>query len=164
MAGKPTLSQADVVALLKNPSDENRASAAGKVAETFSTGALSSKERELAEDIFRTMVHDAAVRVRVALSEALQENPDVPHDVAATLARDIDEVALPMIEKSSVLTDEDLIERSFHKKSVFLCQSCCWFLRKMQKNSVQLSKCDSKIRMESGECFVPGTVSNRNQD
>lgn len=110
MAEKQTLSQTDVASLLKNPSDENRADTAEKVAATFSAGQLSDKERALAEDIFRTMVHDAAVRVRSALSESLRDNPEVPHDVAMSLARDVDEVALPMIEKSSVLNDEDLID------------------------------------------------------
>ena len=110
MSEYKTLSREDVAKLLENPGPESRAEAATKVAESFSSGNLSDSERAIAEDIFRTMVHDATVRVRAALSESLNKNPDVPHDVAVTLARDVDEVALPMITKSSVLTDEDLIE------------------------------------------------------
>lgn len=105
-----TLTGSDVSRLLQDPSPENRANAAVKVSSAFKAGDLSDREREIAETIFRTMVKDAAVRVRTALSESLADNPDVPHDVAMSLAQDIEEVALPMIEKSYVLTDEDLME------------------------------------------------------
>ena len=103
------LTAADVASLLSNPSSDSRAETAGKVAESFSAS-LSEKERALAEEIFRVMVKDAAVRVRKALSDSLKDNPDVPQDVAVSLAKDVDEVALPMVESSSVLTDADLIE------------------------------------------------------
>ncbi|KAF0145802.1 MAG: hypothetical protein FD153_194, partial [Rhodospirillaceae bacterium] len=33
----------------------------------------------------------------------------MPHDIAMTLARDVDVVALPMLEFSDVLTSEDLV-------------------------------------------------------
>ncbi|MCK0070512.1 DUF2336 domain-containing protein [Kordiimonas laminariae] len=110
MAEKTTLSSADVAKLLQDPSGENRAVAASKVASTFSADSLSDKEREIAESIFRHMLKDAEVRVRQALSESLKENPEVPHDVASALAKDVDEVAMPLIESSVVLTDADLIE------------------------------------------------------
>ena len=109
MASGSKLTSADVARLLQDPNIENRADAAAKVADTFGSDGLSGAEREIAEDIFRTLVRDAAVRVRQALSETLADNPDVPHDVALTLAQDVDEVALPVIEKSAVLTDADLI-------------------------------------------------------
>ncbi len=89
---------------------ENRAEAAAKVAGTFGAAELTESERKIAEDIFRVMLKDAAVRVRQALSESLKDNPDVPYDVATSLAQDVDEVAIPVIEFSSVLTDKDLID------------------------------------------------------
>lgn len=110
MAKNKSLTSADVSRLLQDPSPENRADTAVKVSGAFTAGDLSERERELAENIFRTMVKDAAVRVRTALSESLADNPDIPHDVAKNLALDIEEVALPMIESSSVLTDFDLVE------------------------------------------------------
>ena len=102
------LREEDVARLLANPSADTRAEIAVKIAEQHP--ALSSAQRKLAEDIFRLMVKDAEVRVREALSKQLKENPMVPHDVALTLARDVDAVALPMLQFSEVLTDEDLIE------------------------------------------------------
>lgn len=109
MASGSKLTSSDVARLLQDPNEENRADAASKVADTFGSDTLSTAERAIAEDIFRTLVKDAAVRVRQALSETLADNPEVPHDVALTLAQDVDDVALPVIEKSAVLTDSDLI-------------------------------------------------------
>lgn len=110
MSDETTLSSADVAKLLQDPNSENRAAAAEKVASTFAGESLTDGERAIAEDIFRAMLKDAAVRVREALSDSLKDNPMVPHDVAAALAKDVETVAMPMIECSSVLTDEDLVE------------------------------------------------------
>ncbi len=104
------LTQADVLKLLEEPSAETRAATAEKVGAYFASGAPSEAERVLAEDIFRAMVKDAELRVRKALADTLKASPDLPHDVAVSLANDVDEVALPVIESSVVLSDEDLIE------------------------------------------------------
>lgn len=104
-----TLNQGDVTRLLNDPTPEVRIDTASKVANSFDPGALSESERALAEDIFRIMLKDAEVRVRQALSENLKENGSVPHDVAMALAEDVDQVALPIIEFSQVLSDEDLV-------------------------------------------------------
>ena len=104
------LTGADVARLLQDPSPENRADAAEKVSTQFAAGDLNDNERAIAEDIFRAMVKDAEVRVRRALSESLKDNPEIPHDVASDLARDVSEVAMPILECSEVLSDEDLVE------------------------------------------------------
>ncbi len=104
------LSQEDVKNLLEDPSPESRASAAGKLSGQFSADALSSEERHIAEDIFRLMVRDVELRVREVLAENLKESPDVPHEVAVSLARDEDSVSLPFIEMSDVLSSDDLIQ------------------------------------------------------
>lgn len=103
------LNKADVARLLADPTPEARAETATKVAASFNPATLSDSERTLAEDIFRLMLKDAAVRVRQALSENLKDSAVVPHDVALALANDVDQVAVPMIESSSILTDEDLV-------------------------------------------------------
>ena len=104
------LDSSDVARLLKEPKAENRAVAASKVSEQFSAGNLSDEERKIAEEIFKIMVKDAEVRVREALSESLKSSDSIPHDVAVTLANDVKEVSMPMLEFSEVLTDEDLVE------------------------------------------------------
>lgn len=103
-----TLNEEDVARLLANPSTDIRVEIAGKIAGQHQ--GLSASQRKLAEDIFRLMAKDAEVRVREALARQLKENPTVPHDLATTLARDVESVSLPMLQFSEVLTDEDLIE------------------------------------------------------
>ena len=102
------LNEEDVARLLANPSGDTRAEIAGKIAAQHA--GLSESQRRMAEDIFRVMVKDAEVRVREALSRQLKENPLVPHDVALALAGDVDTVALPMLQFSEALSDEDLVE------------------------------------------------------
>jgi uncharacterized protein (DUF2336 family) len=104
------LSAEDVARLLSDPSPQNRAETAAKIADGFGEGTLTQAERKLAEDIFRLMVKDAEERVRRMLSQHLKSCRDVPHEVAAALARDVESVAIPMLTYSEVLTDEDLIE------------------------------------------------------
>lgn len=103
------LSQADVLSLLADPSAENRAETARKVGEQFSEAPLGPTERKLMEDIFRVMVKDVEVKVRQALSQSLKESPELPREIALSLANDVAEVALPIIEFSDVLSDADLI-------------------------------------------------------
>lgn len=105
-----TLTAEDVNRLLSDPSGEARAETADKLSRQFGELELTDSERQLAIDIFRLMVRDAEVRVREALSTNLKENPMVPNDIAVSLARDVDSVALPILEFSTVLTNEDLIE------------------------------------------------------
>jgi uncharacterized protein (DUF2336 family) len=94
---------------MADPSPDARAETAAKVATKFEHRELSEAERRIAEDIFRALVKDAEVRVREALSANLKASPDVPHEVAVSLARDVDSVALPILKFSEVLTEEDLI-------------------------------------------------------
>jgi len=107
---RPTLTQADVQQLVDDPSAANRATAASKIAANYSGDAFSGDERGLAEDIFRIMVRDTAVRVREALSAELKDCPTLTHDVAWALANDVETVALPVLQSSTVLSDADLIE------------------------------------------------------
>ena len=109
MEPRQTLTQKDVNRLLQDPSSENRATMAGKIASQLEHE-LTPAERKIAEDIIGLMARDAVVLVRQALSENLRHIPDVPHDIALRLALDVESVALPILESSSVFSDEDLIE------------------------------------------------------
>jgi uncharacterized protein (DUF2336 family) len=104
------LSIADVKRLLSEPTEEARAEIAVKVASQFRNVVLTPRERDLALEILGYLVHDVAANVRHALSSALCDLADAPHKIVLELARDIDEVALPVLENSNVLTDEDLVE------------------------------------------------------
>lgn len=109
MGAEHQLSVEDVRKLLSDPSVENRTLTAQKVGAAFAAGTLNERERVLAEDIFRIMVRDVEQKVREALSHSIRLSPDLPHDVAVALANDIASVALPIIEASTVLTDDDLL-------------------------------------------------------
>ena len=82
---------------------------ATKVAAGFGSSALGAEERRIAEDILRSLVKDAEVRVREALSAQLKDCPELPRDVALTLAQDVESVALPVLRYSEVLNDDDLV-------------------------------------------------------
>lgn len=103
------LTSADVGRLLSEHSPEARAETAAKIANQFDRGSMTAAERQMAEDIFRLLVKDAEVRVRQALAVHLKESALLPHDVAMALARDVEDVSLPILQFSKVLTDEDLI-------------------------------------------------------
>jgi uncharacterized protein (DUF2336 family) len=104
------LDQSDVARLMAGSSPDARVDTSTKIAAKFDAGDLSASERRIAEDIFRALAQDVELRVREALSAHLKSTPDLPHDVAIALARDVGSVALPMLKFSEVLTDADLIE------------------------------------------------------
>jgi uncharacterized protein (DUF2336 family) len=104
------LSASDVQRLIANPSGEARAETAAKVAEAFELGSLSDAERQLAEQIFRVMVQDVEVKVRESLSSHLKSSANLPHDIALKMAKDVEQVALPVLEFSKVLSDSDLVD------------------------------------------------------
>ena len=103
------LTIADVERLLSDPSEDARAEVAAKVARQFSEVELLPRERELAHEILGYLVHDVAISVRESLSRCLTDNPAAPRNLVLQLARDIDPVASPGLERSPVLTDEDLV-------------------------------------------------------
>ena len=105
-----TLSQADVAKLLAEPSPHVRSELAGKLAQELDSPRLTEHELTLAQDIVRVMAKDVEVTVRQALAQSLRKAARLPHDVAVKLANDIESVALPILEHSEVLTDDDLAD------------------------------------------------------
>lgn len=108
MTGK--LTNQDLERLLTDPSTENRAAMAAKIAGEFHDGELAPAEREIALEIFSIMVEDAEARVRAALAEHLRDCADISHALALRLASDEDAIAAPMLRSSELLTDDDLTE------------------------------------------------------
>ncbi len=104
------LTRSDIHELLESSDDDVRANVAAKVATEFKAARLSDSERRIAEDILRIMTKDAATRVRAAISTSLDQCPDVPRDLVLDMAKDVEQVALPVLEHSPVLTDDDLVE------------------------------------------------------
>jgi uncharacterized protein (DUF2336 family) len=71
---------------------------------------LTERERTLMFSILRQMIHDAEMSVRRVVSAQLAERDDAPRDLVQRLANDEIEVAYPILTKSTVLHDTDLIE------------------------------------------------------
>jgi uncharacterized protein (DUF2336 family) len=105
----------DVQRLLADPSPAARADTAAKVALAYANEneggpALTAVEKELAQAIIAALARDAEVMVRQALAEHLRDSPQLPRGVAMKLARDVAEVATPLLQFSPVFNEADLIE------------------------------------------------------
>ncbi|MDE3060698.1 MAG: DUF2336 domain-containing protein, partial [Pseudomonadota bacterium] len=103
------LTQLDAKSLMEEPSPEARGLLASKIAKDYCDGNFNTVEADLATDIFRILSRDVEIHVRHALAEELAHSPDVPHDIIRRLAGDEPEVAAPVLEFSSVLTEDDLV-------------------------------------------------------
>lgn len=76
---------------------------------------LSTAGKEIARDltlqVLARLAEDQASRVRQIVAEAIKDAADVPPDLVLKLARDVEiRVAAPIIERSPLLSDTDLLE------------------------------------------------------
>ena len=99
----------DVDMLVNHREPGSRASAATRICQTVRAGGLSDEERNFALELMDYMARDALEIVRRALAVTLRNSPELPREIALKLIADIDNIAVPVIAHSPVLTDEDLI-------------------------------------------------------
>ncbi len=105
------LTSRDVDRLL-NPASapEAKMSVTVKMAGIYAKNNFGPRETAIVEQIFRLLVKDTEITVRAMLAEQLKSSSELPRDIALTMARDVaEEVAIPMLRYSEVLTEEDLI-------------------------------------------------------
>ncbi len=76
---------------------------------------LSDAEQSIMSDILRQLVQDVEINVRKHLAIQLSNQSDAPHDLVIALANDESEVAYPILLKSRVLRDQDLIAVIHHR-------------------------------------------------
>jgi uncharacterized protein (DUF2336 family) len=107
---RSALTESDIRTLVKGVTAEERAAAARKLCRSIDSASLSDDDREAAAEILRVMAGDAAELVRRALVVTLKESPLVPRDVALKLARDVENISLPMLSFSPVFLDTDLAD------------------------------------------------------
>ncbi len=103
------LTHEDIQKLIKSPFDK-KIDITKKIADYYKKGGFDETQMQTAAKIFRTLVKDTEVEIRKTLSEAIKDQPDIPKDVVLSLANDVQEVSLPVLQFSDVLTDADLIE------------------------------------------------------
>ncbi len=107
---RPRLTETDIRQLIKGATPEERAAAAQKVCAVVNQSDLTDAERAYADQVIRLVVEDIAVQVRLALAVTLKNSPKLPYDVAMRLARDVEAIAIPILKRSPVFSDSDLIE------------------------------------------------------
>lgn len=103
------LTQDDVQRLLSEPTWHVRQEVAEKVSSRYALGQFEGRQIAIAEQIFRLLMKDTEVQVRKVLAEQLKESESIPRDVLLSMARDVSEVAVPVLEVSDLLSDADLI-------------------------------------------------------
>lgn len=104
------LTEAEVRCLLEDKSSDSRAEIGGRIAFSYGNAKLDEKECQIAEQIFRLLLRDTETRVRASLAENLKESDFVPRDIVLSMANDVAEVSLPILEYSQVLSDSDLLD------------------------------------------------------
>ncbi len=72
-------------------------------------GSMSARERELAEEILQRLLHDLEMPIRRALAERLAAEGVAPRRLIVQLANDRIEVAWPVLLKSELLDDGELL-------------------------------------------------------
>lgn len=104
------LTEEDVQKLVGDSTPDSRIEITNKLTFTYSNAKMNPTETVVAEQIFRLLMRDMETRVRATLANNLKENTSIPKDIILSLARDVEEVSLPVLEYSEVLDDNDLVE------------------------------------------------------
>lgn len=97
--------------LAANPQDTTREEIYLAVASLYRVQGnhLNARERGLMRDILARLTHDVEMAIRISLAERLADDTNVPTDLVLLLADDTIEVARPVIMRSPLLTDEDML-------------------------------------------------------
>ncbi len=103
------ITREDMELLVREPSPAMRQRICEKITDGYNSGLYSDSEVKLANEIFRLLLKDTEMKVRLIIAEALKANMQAPHDVIWALANDCHEVAVPVLEFSHVLSEDDLI-------------------------------------------------------
>jgi uncharacterized protein (DUF2336 family) len=101
-----------LLALARDRSTAGRSQLADAIADLFEDQHrhLSDRERTLMYGILHHLVRETERAVREIISAQIAERPDVPRELAKTLADDTIEVAYPILTRCKALKDADLIE------------------------------------------------------
>lgn len=97
--------------LAANPQDTTREEIFLAVASLYRVQGhhLNPRERGLMRDILSRLTRDVEMTIRIALAERLADDASVPNDLILMLADDTIEVARPIIMRSPLLTDDDML-------------------------------------------------------
>ena len=112
-----TIEAEELFRLASQKSKEGRTGLAQTISDLFMEGGrvLTERERVLMFDILHKIISDVEKSVRKSLSEAIAGQMDLPPDLAEVFANDDVEVAFPILSRSKVLHDFQLIEVIQHR-------------------------------------------------
>lgn len=96
---------------VKTAKVSDRAAAASALARAYIQNDLAFDDRMAAEAALTMLLDDPAPQVRLALSETLSLSHRAPAQVIAALAADQEEVAAPVLARSPLVADSELIDR-----------------------------------------------------
>ncbi len=82
---------------------------AAGLGKAMAQGELTAEEKAVAIEVLKTLIRDTEIEVRRTLAEHIKSSPLLPRDIAMRLAQDVEAVAIPILQSSPLLTDEDLI-------------------------------------------------------
>ena len=99
-------------------------------------------ERALMTNILRQLIHDVEMSVRRALSARLADHDSAPRELVIILASDQIEAAYPILSRSAVLEDNDLLvliqERADeHRLAIAMRQSVSALVSDARNSSVR---------------------------
>ncbi len=103
------ITREDIELLVREPSPQMRLRICEKISGGYNSGLYSDSETKLANEIFRLLLRDTEMKVRQMMAAALKDNMQAPHDIIWALANDRHEIAVPVLEQSHVLSEDDLI-------------------------------------------------------
>ncbi|MCV6574718.1 MAG: DUF2336 domain-containing protein [Cohaesibacter sp.] len=98
-----------------------RAEASSALARAYLFSDMEPSERNDAETALTLLLDDSSPLVRLALSDALASSPHAPHHVILCLAQDLDSVAEPVLQRSPILLDGDLVDIAAHGSDRVQC-------------------------------------------
>lgn len=106
-----------LLSLARDKSNAGRERLVNTISDLFMVedNGLTDRERALMTDILNQLVQDVETAVRRHLSERLSILPNAPRELILTLANDEIAVARPVLLKSEILHDIDLIEVIQHR-------------------------------------------------
>lgn len=96
--------------LTQHASAERRAEAAGTLAQAYLDGSLGPDAAWEAKTALLALLDDPALAVRRALAEACADSAGAPRPLVVALASDHPEIACPVLARSPVLMDADLVD------------------------------------------------------
>jgi len=108
---------------------------------------LTPQERQLVDQMLAQLVGHIEVDLRARLAARLAARSDAPSEVIVTLAHDVISVARPLLEKSSALSDSDLV-------SVIQAQGRDHWVATAKRTSLSSSVTDALIETEESDALM----------